>query len=60
MNYNKQFYFLKNLTKKLNNYYKKHSKCGFKVDNKSKTIKESDPVTNIDRGFEKYIRLQIH
>tara|TARA_B110000444_G_scaffold5474_1_gene5085 strand:- start:1498 stop:2289 length:792 start_codon:yes stop_codon:yes gene_type:complete len=60
MNYNKQFYFLKNLTKKLNNYYKKHSKFGFKVDNKSKTIKEFDPVTNIDRGFEKYIRLQIH
>jgi myo-inositol-1(or 4)-monophosphatase len=60
MNYNKQFYFLKNLTKKLNNYYKIHSKFRFKVDNKSKTIKDFDPVTNIDRGFEKYIRFLIH
>jgi histidinol phosphatase-like enzyme (inositol monophosphatase family) len=60
MNYNIQFHFLKNLPKKLNNYYKKNSKFGFNVENKSKIIKDFDPVTNIDRGFEKYIRLLIH
>ena len=36
------------------------SKNGFKVSNKSKTKKDFDPVTNIDRGFEKYIRSLIH
>ena len=60
MTYNKPFKFLKNLPKKLNSFYKKHSKFSFKVDNKSKTIKDFDPVTNIDRGFEKYIRSLIH
>ena len=60
MNYNKIFNFLKNLPKKLNNFYRKNSKLNFKVDNKSKTIKDFDPVTNIDRGFEKYIRSLIH
>ena len=60
MNYNKTFNFLKNLPKKLNNFYRKNSKLNFKVDNKSKTIKDFDPVTNIDRGFEKYIRSLIH
>jgi histidinol phosphatase-like enzyme (inositol monophosphatase family) len=60
MNYNKSFNFLKNLPKKLNNYYRKNSKLNFRVDNKSKTIKDFDPVTNIDRGFEKYIRSLIH
>jgi myo-inositol-1(or 4)-monophosphatase len=60
MNYNKSFNFLKNLPKKLNNFYKKNSKFNFKVDNKSKTIKDFDPVTNIDKGFEKYIRSLIH
>jgi len=59
MNYNKPFNFLKNLPIKLNNFYKKHSKFKFRVDNKSKTIKDFDPVTNIDRGFEKYIRTLI-
>jgi histidinol phosphatase-like enzyme (inositol monophosphatase family) len=60
MNYNKSFNFLKNLPKKLNSFYNKSSKFGFKVDNKSKTVKNFDPVTNIDRGFEKYIRSLIH
>ena len=32
----------------------------FKVNNKSKTIKDFDPVTNIDKGIEKYIRSLIH
>ena len=60
MNYNKPFNFLKNLPQKLNDFYKKNSKLNFKVENKSKTVKNFDPVTNIDRGFEKYIRLLIH
>jgi histidinol phosphatase-like enzyme (inositol monophosphatase family) len=60
MNYNKHFNFLKNLPKKLNNFYKKNSKFNFKVDNKSKNIKDFDPVTNLDRGFEEYIRSLIH
>ena len=60
MNYNKHFNFLKNLPKKLNNFYKKNSKYNFKVDNKSKNIKDFDPVTNLDRGFEEYIRSLIH
>ena len=60
MNFNKNFNFLKNLPNKLNNFYKKNSKINFKVDNKSKTIKDFDPVTNLDKGFEKYIRLLIH
>ena len=60
MSYYKPFNFLKQLPFKLNNYYKKSAQSGFKVSNKSKTIKDFDPVTNIDRGFEKYIRSLIH
>ena len=60
MNYKKPFNFLNNLPNKLNNFYKKKSKFSFKIDNKSKSIKNFDPVTDIDRGFEKYIRLLIH
>ena len=60
MNYNRSFNFLKNLPRKLNNFYRKNSKFSFRVDNKSKTIKDFDPVTNIDKGFEKYIRSLIH
>ena len=60
MNYNKIFNFLKNLPKKLNNFYRKNSKLDFRVDNKSKNIKDFDPVTNIDRSFERYIRSLIH
>ena len=60
MNYNKSFNFLKNLPRKLNSFYKKNSRLQFKVDNKSKTIKDFDPVTNLDRDFEKYIRTLIH
>ena len=60
MNLKQQNNFLKNLPKKLNQFYSKHSKSRFKVSNKSKTKKDFDPVTNIDRGFEKYIRSLIH
>jgi histidinol phosphatase-like enzyme (inositol monophosphatase family) len=60
MKYNKSFNFLKKLPKKLNNFYEKNSKLSFRVNNKSKTIKDFDPVTDMDRGFEKYIRSLIY
>ena len=56
MNYNKSFNFLKNLPLKLNSFYKKKSNSGIKVNNKSKSKKDFDPVTNFDKAFEKYIR----
>jgi histidinol phosphatase-like enzyme (inositol monophosphatase family) len=56
MNYNKPFNFLKSLPKKLNNFYLKKSKNTLKVNNKSKNIKIYDPVTNLDKAFEKFIR----
>ena len=55
MDYNKPFNFLKNLPPKLNLFYKKKSKSGVIVNNKSKTKKDFDPVTNFDKAFEKYI-----
>ena len=55
MNYNKSFNFLKNLPLKLNSFYKKKSNSGIKVNNKSKSKKDFDPVTNFDKAFEKYI-----
>ncbi len=60
MIFNKYFNFLKTLPNKLNNFYKKKSKNTFKIDNKSKNLKRFDPVTNMDRGFEKYIRSLIY
>jgi len=60
MNYYKLFKFLKNLPKKLNYFYIKNSKFCLKVKNKSKNKKDFDPVTNLDRAFEKYIRSLIH
>jgi histidinol phosphatase-like enzyme (inositol monophosphatase family) len=56
MNYNKPFILLKNLPKKLNDFYKKNSKYSLKVVNKSKSKKNYDPVTNLDKAFEKFIR----
>jgi len=56
MNFKKQFNLLKSLTKKLNNFYIKKSKYIIKVDNKSKNKKIYDPVTNLDKAFEKFIR----
>ncbi len=60
MDYNKPFNFLKNLPPKLNLFYKKKSKSGVIVNNKSKTKKDFDPVTNFDKAFEKYIRTLIN
>ena len=60
MNYNKSFNFLKNLPVKLNLFYTKKSKAGIVVNNKSKSKKDFDPVTNFDKAFEKYIRSLIN
>jgi histidinol phosphatase-like enzyme (inositol monophosphatase family) len=56
MIYYKPLNLLKNLPKKLNSFYSKKSKYGFRVDNKSKNKKIYDPVTNLDKAFEKFIR----
>ena len=56
MNYNKSFILLKNLPTKLNNFYKKNLKYVLKINNKSKNKKTYDPVTNLDKSFEKFIR----
>ena len=60
MDYNKPFNFLKSLSPKLNLFYKKKSKSGLVVSNKSKAKKDFDPVTNFDKDFEKYIRSLIN
>jgi myo-inositol-1(or 4)-monophosphatase len=60
MDYNKPFNFLKSLSPKLNLFYKKKSKSGLVVSNKSKSKKDFDPVTNFDKAFEKYIRSLIN
>ncbi len=60
MNYKKQFQFLKNLPKKLNFYYEKKSFTNLRVKNKSRSLKNYDPVTNFDKDFEKYIRKMIN
>ena len=56
MNYNKSFSLLKNLPKKLNNFYSKNSRYSLRIKNKSKNKKNYDPVTNVDKDFEKFIR----
>ncbi len=59
MNYKKSYNFLKSLPLKLNLFYKKKSKSGIRINNKSKNKKDFDPVTNFDKSIEKYIRLLI-
>ena len=60
MDYYIPFNFLKSLPSKLNLFYKKKSKSGLIVSNKSKSKKDFDPVTNFDKAFEKYIRSLIN
>ena len=60
MNFKKPYFFLKNFSQKLNNYYQKKLQSNLKITNKSKSKKDYDPVTNFDKGFEKYIRSIIH
>jgi len=56
MNYKKPFILLKNLPKKLNIFWQKNLKYALRINNKSKNKKIYDPVTNLDRSFEKFIR----
>jgi histidinol phosphatase-like enzyme (inositol monophosphatase family) len=56
MNYSKPLKLLKSLPNKLNNFYNKNSKFSLKINNKSKNKKKFDPVTNLDKAFEKFIR----
>jgi histidinol phosphatase-like enzyme (inositol monophosphatase family) len=60
MEYKKPYNFLKNLPPKLNAFYKKKSGSGLVINNKSKSKKDFDPVTNFDKSFEKYIRTLIN
>jgi histidinol phosphatase-like enzyme (inositol monophosphatase family) len=56
MNYSKPLKLLKNLPNKLNNFYNKNYKSSLKIIDKSKNKKVFDPVTNLDKAFEKFIR----
>lgn len=56
MNYSKSLKLLKNLPRKLNKFYNKNYKFSLKINNKSKNKKKFDPVTNLDRSFERFIR----
>jgi len=56
MNYSKPLELLKNLPSKLNNFYNKNSRTSLRINNKSKSKKNFDPVTNLDKSFEKFIR----
>ena len=56
MDYKKPYNLLKILPLKLNNFYKKRSSSSLVINNKSKSNKDFDPVTNFDKAFEKYIR----
>ena len=56
MKYIKYFKLFKSLPNKLNSFYYKKSKSFLKIDNKSKKKKIFDPVTNLDKAFEKFIR----
>ena len=47
---------LKKLPSKLNQFYKKNSKIGLVVNNKSKKNEDFNPVTNLDISFEILIR----
>ena len=55
----KYYKFLNSFPKKLNKLYFSKLKGKFKLNNKSKKISGFDPVTNIDRSFEIYLRKEI-
>ena len=59
MKHYKQFNLLNSLPKKLNNFYSKNSKYALRVNNKSKDKRIYDPVTNLDKAYEKFIRSNI-
>ena len=56
MNYSKNLKLFKALPNKLNNFYNKNFKFSLKINNKSKNKKIFDPVTSLDKAFEKFIR----
>jgi histidinol phosphatase-like enzyme (inositol monophosphatase family) len=56
MDYKKPYNLLKKLPFKLNAFYKKKSTTSLIINNKSKSKKDFDPVTNFDKSFERYIR----
>ena len=53
------FKFLNSLPKKINKLYFAKLKGKFKLNNKSKKRKNFDPVTNIDRALELFLRKEI-
>ena len=55
----KYFNFLCSLAKKLNFIYFNKFKGKFSIKNKLKHLGKYDPVTNIDKAFEKYITKEI-
>ena len=55
----KYYKFLNSLPKKLNKIYFSKLKGKFKLNNKSKKKSGFDPVTNIDRAFELFLRKEI-
>jgi len=55
----KYYKFLNSLPKKLNKLYFSKLKGKFKLNNKSKNKSGFDPVTNIDRAFELFLRKEI-
>ena len=55
----KYYKFLNSLPKKLNKIYFSKLKGKFKLNNKSKKKSGFDPVTNIDRAFEIFLRKEI-
>ena len=55
----KYYNFLNSLPKKLNKLYFSKLKGKFKLDNKSKKKRGFDPVTNIDKAFEFFLRKEI-
>ena len=55
----KYYKFLNSLPRKLNQLYFFKLKGKFKINNKSKKKSGFDPVTNIDRAFETFLRKEI-
>jgi histidinol phosphatase-like enzyme (inositol monophosphatase family) len=55
MDSSKPLKLLTNLPRKLNNFYKNY-KFSLKINNKSRNKKKFNPVTNLDKAFEKFIR----
>ena len=55
----KYYKFLNALPKKINNLYFRKLRGKFKLNNKSKKKNGFDPVTNIDKAIEFFLRKEI-